>query len=234
MAKTFESHGDILCRQFQQQDLETVQRLFKQGFSTQKVIWDRELYIQDILTKDLSDVQKYYLDVNGGNFFVAEFVPHQGETDVSRVVGCVGVLSLNEPISVNSGLGVPKDEEDSPAVDQHQDAVAQREGPQNRVDHQSCGDGFTFEMKRLFVDSEFHGKGGAQLLLGVVEKYVFQEQHGESIALSTGSDLRRACRFYEKMGYELMRVDQVQLAQFYPAVPSDLVLPVNFYVKKKK
>ena len=65
-------HG-ITLRQFQQCDLPTVQRLFKEGFQTYNLIFDRQPYIKEVLSKDLGDVNKYYLDVPGGNFFVAEY-----------------------------------------------------------------------------------------------------------------------------------------------------------------
>jgi len=197
----------VQIRQFQERDLQSVRQLFREGFATynDSLIYRRDEYISDILAKDLGDIQKWYLDVKGGNFWVAELTSEE-LTGHSKIIGCVGIQPLRQLISINSGIGV-KETNNGGEVTSH-------------------------ELKRMFVDPSCHGTGLAQRLLGKVEDFVFNEQNGNKITLSTGSDMPKACRFYEKMGYELTRVENVMVSDYYSSGPN-IALPVHFYEKRK-
>ena len=168
----------------------------------------------------------------------------------SRVVGCVGVRPLDEPLSASSGVGrqpTPNSpgepRKEGPTLGNWDEQLADgccstkvgQQGSLKSEEPSTMGNsqviGRSYELKRMFIDPEFHGKGLAQHLLKAVEDFVFVEEGGRSIGLSTGADMPRACRFYEKMGYRLLRVEQTAISSFYPAVSSDLVLPINFYEK---
>ena len=165
----------------------------------------------------------------------------------------MGVRPLDEPLSASSGVGRqptpnspggPRKEGPtlgnwdeqladgccSTKVGQH-GSVTMGSSEERDTKENSRVIGRSYELKRMFIDPDFHGKGLAQRLLKVVENFVFVEEGGRSIGLSTGADMPRACRFYEKMGYRLLRVEQTAISSFYPAVSSDLVLPINFYEK---
>lgn len=56
------------------------------------------------------------------------------------------------------------------------------------------------ELKRIYVDKQFHGMGIAQQLINFVESYA-RENHYEVIWLGVWEHNLRAKRFYEKSGF---------------------------------
>jgi ribosomal protein S18 acetylase RimI-like enzyme len=57
------------------------------------------------------------------------------------------------------------------------------------------------ELKRIYVDKAFHGKGIAQQLIGFVESFARQNNY-EVIWLGVWEHNYRAKKFYEKCGFE--------------------------------
>jgi len=253
------SLDDVQIRPFQRRDLIAVQHLFKDGFASydKSVQEAREHYIPDVLSNDLQDIEKHYLNVKGANFWVAEEVNEKS----SRVVGSVGIIPNHGSVSVvpgghgsidkipnnesvekiirNTGSIDKKTNIDSSFNDKIPNSV--RTIPNNagtrlkyNTDEADCvdanGEVKDFVLQRMFVDVSYHGKGLAQLLMKQAEDFVFAQQ-GCKITLNTGGDMKQACRFYEKMGYKTIRVENIRISDFYPASP-DVTIAMHFFEKK--
>jgi Acetyltransferases len=64
-------------------------------------------------------------------------------------------------------------------------------------------DDSTVEMKRVFVQSDFRGKGIASILLAELEKWAKEQKFVYSI-LETGIKQYEAINLYNKLGYEII------------------------------
>jgi putative acetyltransferase len=72
----------------------------------------------------------------------------------------------------------------------------------------ACGaikeyDAETMEVKRMFTDANFRGKGLASLVLAELEKWALELGYSRCV-LETGKRLPNAVRLYEKSGYQLI------------------------------
>ena len=134
----------------------------------------------------------------------------------TSVIGCVGILPLEGECTVNNCVG------------RKPDSSGGNNGNNGNIQPAT---GRTFELKRMIVHPTYHGRGVAQLLLQRAEHFAFFEQGGGCIELSTSLDTPRACRFYEKCGYEFTKSCSVQVRDFYPDVKTDIVVVVVFYEK---
>ena len=167
-----------------------VQQLFRDGYASyeESVRYSLIQYIADKLNTDPHDIQHNYLNIKGGNFWVAEYVS-EVPTECPKVVGCVGMLPSNE--------GTNEINEDIT----------------------------TFELQRMFVGTYYHGVCLAQGLMKEAEDFVFIEQKGLKITLDTGGDMKKACRFYEKMVYKTTHIEYVNVRDIYSTGPN-VVVPV--------
>ena len=58
----------------------------------------------------------------------------------------------------------------------------------------------SLELKRIYVDRGYHGKGVAQILLNIILEYAKENEY-EAIYLGVWEHNIRAQKFYEKMGF---------------------------------
>ena len=65
-------------------------------------------------------------------------------------------------------------------------------------------DNQTVEIKRMFVDPNFRGKGVASLVLKELETWA-KEEHYSIIILETGRKLENAISLYKKSGYSITK-----------------------------
>ena len=171
---------NIVIREFKRDDLSSVQRIFSNGFNKYRdgptgVVSD--YFLAERLQDDMFDIQESYLNVDGGNFWVAEDTsPATLDNTMKsppRIVGIVGIL----PGSIINEKG--------PISDDGNNAT-----------------GKVLELLRMSVHEDYQGTGVAQLLLGELEKFAFEKHNCHKVFLATGYDMKCACRFYEKQGYK--------------------------------
>lgn len=173
---------DIRIRQFQSRDLYNVQKLFLENLRSYKepiiLKETNHFFTKSRLKQDMADIKTNYLDVDGGNFWVAEEtrLDIHGKK-ISHVVGCVGTL---------------------PRRTFNDDALVELNNNDTTKQHRNSK---LFELMRMSVHSDYRGKGLAQALVSTLENHAFNEQNGDKIFLSTLSEMKQACRFYEKQGF---------------------------------
>lgn len=95
------SNPQIKVRPFAAGDLQRVQEIFSTGFDQYKTEKDGALYenfVKSKLNSDMGDIQKHYIDIEGGNFWVAEDVTQE----TPMVVGIVGVLPSTDADSTEA------------------------------------------------------------------------------------------------------------------------------------
>ena len=183
---------NIVIRQFKRNDLSSVQEIFLNGYNQYKdgptgVLYDK--FIAEKLTGEMCDIQASYLNVDCGNFWVAEDISLTSSSSTkelaSRIVGIAGILprALKDEIS--------------PVADEGKNTT------KNKV----------FELKRMYVGEDYHGTGVAQLLLEEVEKFAFEKHNCLKVILSTGYEMTRACKFYEKQGYKRTHTETVNFKE---------------------
>lgn len=217
---------NIKIRQFQYDDLSSVKKLFSDGYLTydKSVLETRCEYIKDVLNNHLQDINKFYIEKVDGNFWVAEYSPSKNtvtnglpsENNVThnetRVIGCIGI----NPISID----------DNDFLSCVYKQILTDKGNTLKEGVKST----TFELQHLFVDPSFHGVGLAQRLVKTVENFVFCQRGGMQIILNTGADMKRACRFYEKVGYECLEVQEVNIKDIFPN-GLDTSVCLHYFVK---
>ena len=200
---TMESLKQISIRQFQPGDLKKVQKLFQQNLCSYKqprALKESNFYFtKEKLKQDMGDIKTNYLDVEGANFWVAEeFSTTTTRTTVpTRIVACVGVI----PHESNCNGKCNDDDEDD--------------------DLDECQ---TFELVRMSVHSDYRGSGLAQDMVRTLENFVCTVCPLTCrIFLTTCSEMKPACRFYEKEGFKRGQCDTLNVRDFFPQAREGIV-----------
>lgn len=88
-----------------------------------------------------------------------------------------------------------------------------------------------YELQRMSVVPEHHGKGVGKALLDQLEHFVFQERDGTKIILSTGADMKKAWRFYERNGFR--KTDQVEEIPYKVEDGRDFIYFAQYFEKTR-
>ena len=97
--------SNILIRQYKSCDSSSVRDLFRDGWESYRdpphLYEDVMNFSQSTLERDMANIEKHYLEVEGGNFWVAE---EAVDGKHNRIVGCVGVTPLKPEDTTDASL----------------------------------------------------------------------------------------------------------------------------------